>query len=325
MPPVYPPRPGQQPAPLTVPTMGAIPLPAALLSEGLVALPVKGGALDGRVFDIPAWKSWSMDRRLGFIRKFTEDKGRDPQIREFAIQILNAARVPPNQTRAAWGAIHEWVKANVRYSTEAGEQLQSPQYTLQIAAAKTGAADCDDMAILIGALGYSLGLPFRLVITGRNKATGKRVQYISGEKPEVLIVAIPNQGTRHIPAGGLVPSGATWGHIYLLVGLQPLSSQSWAFCEPTLPVPLGWDVVYGRGGGGPAGRTDLAGGVDARPIPFAMSGESATTSAPVAAEKGIVARTLDALRGAITPEAIIAIAVPTVIGIYAARAATRRG
>lgn len=324
MPPVYPPRPGS-PAPLAAPRMGAIPLPPALLREGLVLLPAPGGALDGRIYDIPAWKSWSMDRRIGFIQKFTEDKGRDPQIREFAVQILNAAQVPPNQTRAAWMAIHDWVKANVRYSTEAMEQLQSPQYTLQLAATKTGAADCDDMAILIGALGYSLGLPFKLVITGKHKATGRRVQHIHGAKAETLMVSIPGQNIRHLPAGGLVPPGATWSHIYLLVGLQPLSAQTWTFCEPTLPVPLGWDVMYGQagGGGGPAGRSDLAGAVGARPVPFALSGDTPATSAPVAAEKGVIARTLEALQNAITPEAIIAVAVPTVIGIYAAQAATR--
>lgn len=330
MPPVSPPPPPV----MAAPHMGFIPLAPALLKEGLVPLPVKGGALDGRLFDIPDWRHWSMERRLGFIDRFIQDKGRDPQLREFAVQILNAAKVPPNQTRAAWAAILTWVQKNVRYSTEAGEQLQSPQYTLEIARTATGAADCDDMAILIGALGFSLGLPYRLVISGRKRNPQRgdpgRMQYVHGPKPETLVVQTA-AGTRHLPAGGPVPGGTAWTHIYLLVGLQPLSAQTWTFAEGTLPVALGWDVLHGRMGGGAGGgaRTDLAGAdlgatVDRRPLPYLMAGpETPKTGAPAAADQGVVARTLSALRNAITPEAIVAVAVPTIIGIYAAQAASR--
>lgn len=306
--------------------LAALPLPDSILREGVRALPTNGH-LSGRIFEIPKWKDWSMERRLAFLQKFIEDKGRDPQLREFTIQVLNDARAPTTDARAQWAAILRWVQQNVRYSLEPGEQLQSPQYTLQTAATKTGAADCDDMAILIAAMGQSIALPSKLVITGRTRE-GQRAQYIHHPTPTTLQVSLYGKGLRHMPAGGLVPGGGTrWTHIYLLCGLQPLNAQTWTFCEPTLPVPLGWDVVWGGAmpqgagqSGGGAGRSDLA-GLDARPAPYLFSGPDGTPAPE--APPGVVSRTLAALRAAITPEAVIAVAVPTVIGIYAAKLATR--
>jgi hypothetical protein len=173
-------------------------------------------------------------------------------------------------------------------------------------------------------MGQSIALPFRFVVSGRNKA-GNRVQYISGDKPENLSVALM-RGMRRLDAGGMPEAGAKWSHIYVLCGLQPLSATTWAFAEPTLPVPFGWDVVYGgpppQGAAPGAGRSDLA-GVDARPAAYLFHGPDGTpapeTSAPSLAE-----RTLAALKDALRPEAVIAVAIPTVIGLYAAKLATRR-
>ena len=35
-------------------------------------------------------------------------------------------------------------------------------------------------------------------------------------------------------------------HIYLCVGWPPFGDTVWTFAEPTMRVPLGWDVVSAR-------------------------------------------------------------------------------
>jgi hypothetical protein len=48
---------------------------------------------------------------------------------------------------------------------------------------------------------------------------------------------------RWIEGVGPVPAGVQWSHIYVCVGWPPFNPAAWEFAEPTLPVPLGWDVV----------------------------------------------------------------------------------
>ena len=60
-------------------------------------------------------------------------------------------------------ALFEWVQRNIRYTKDPFrvEVLHSPRRMLELRA-----GDCDDMAILLGAMLLSVGHPVRLVVTG---------------------------------------------------------------------------------------------------------------------------------------------------------------
>lgn len=84
-------------------------------------------------------------------------------------------------------------------------------------------SNCDDQVLMLGALFESIGLPWKLVLSGRG----------------------PEGKTRYIEDGAL-PPGITWTHIYCMVGDRPFAPSRWYFCEPTVEgVPLGWDVISG--------------------------------------------------------------------------------
>ena len=84
-------------------------------------------------------------------------------------------------------------------------------------------SNCDDSALVLGSMFESVGLPWKLVLSGQG----------------------PQGKTRYIE-GDVVPSDVRWSHIYLMVGDRPFSPTNWYFAEPTVQgVPLGWDVVSG--------------------------------------------------------------------------------
>lgn len=210
--------------------------------------------LQGRLYRVTNWDRWGMAERLAFMREFVQDTARDPAISTKATQILDAARVPVKSHRAQWAALLKWVQKNVRYVNERDEKLQSPQYTLT-----ERYGDCDDMAIVLAGLGDSLRLPWRFVISGKRKGSGERVRWVEGE--------------------GKCPPNVSWHHIYLCVGWPPFRPELWEFAEPTLQVPIGWDVIEraGKGKGAAGGRADLAGRLGDSAL---GSGDaSATTSA----------------------------------------------
>jgi len=71
----------------------------------------------------------------------------------------------------------------------------------------------------------SIGLPWRLVLSGRDQANNQKVRHVEG------------QG---------IPYGVKWSHIYCMVGCPPGRGMRWYYCEPTIEgVPLGWDVIQG--------------------------------------------------------------------------------
>lgn len=85
-------------------------------------------------------------------------------------------------------------------------------------------SNCDDQVILLSTMFESVGLPWKLVLSGRGPG-GQKVRYIEGEP---------------------LPPGVAWTHIYCMVGTPPFRPNRWFFCEPTVEkVPLGWDVISG--------------------------------------------------------------------------------
>jgi len=200
------------------PALGTLPTEIA---RELVPVPYDGKSpLAGRVFKVRSWARWNEEQRIAFLRAFTIEKARDPAIAVMATRILRAARVPARDYQGQWRALLAWVQRNVMYVNERDERLASPQFTL---AHRMG--DCDDMAILLAALGDSLRLPWRFCISGRDKS-GTRHRWIEGVgHPDPMI---------------------SYVHIYLCVGWPPFGDTVWTFAEPTMTVPLGWDVVGAR-------------------------------------------------------------------------------
>jgi hypothetical protein len=100
--------------------------------------------------------------------------------------------------------------------------IQTDDHYVYVPDADVTVSNCDDLAILVYALARSIRLPARLVISGLDRS-GKKVRYIQGDRN--------------------FPSNVEWAHIYLQIGDRPYGEPVWYFAEPTLRVPLGWDVV----------------------------------------------------------------------------------
>lgn len=176
---------------------------------------------DAKAYHLPDWHNLSHPQRLVVIRQLAMMRGRDARIARLVVRVLKEAKARPRQYDKQAAAILRWVQnpENVYYVNEPGERLQDPIYTI-----KAGHGDCDDQVILLATMFESVGLPWKLVLSGRGPG-GQKVRYIEGEP---------------------VPSGVAWTHIYCMVGTPPFRPNRWFFCEPTVEkVPLGWDVISG--------------------------------------------------------------------------------
>jgi hypothetical protein len=119
--------------------------------------------------------------------------------------------------------------------------IQTDDHYVYVPSADVTVSNCDDVAILVYALARSIRLPARLVISGVDRQ-GRKRRYIQGEPG--------------------FSRDVQWSHIYLQIGDRPYGKPTWYYAEPTLQVPLGWDVVSGdasalpeMGGQGFAGTT----------------------------------------------------------------------
>lgn len=111
----------------------------------------------------------------------TEHKG-NPQVRDKAVSITQS--VPrdrrtglPNRRNyhAIASAIYDWMKTHVGYVRDPDgiEWLQSPPRTLQ-----NGYGDCDDQAVLAGALLSSIGVPTRFKVVKADPADRGRYSHV---------------------------------------------------------------------------------------------------------------------------------------------------
>lgn len=123
---------------------------------------------------------------------------KDFDVRQTAIDILLQRAVRPKDYVGEIKALFEWVQQNVRYTKDTFrvEVLHSAKRMLELRA-----GDCDDMAILLGAMLEAIGHPVRLVITG----------------PDPL---------RH----------DLFSHIYL----EAFHKGRWIPLDATMPYPMGW-------------------------------------------------------------------------------------
>ena len=104
--------------------------------------------------------------------------------------------------------------------------IQTDDHYVYVPEADATVSNCDDLAILVYALARSIRLPARLVISGTTRS-GKKVRYCQGDRNFDRTV--------------------DWSHIYLMIGDRPYGDPQWSYAEPTLNVPLGWDVVSHTG------------------------------------------------------------------------------
>jgi hypothetical protein len=166
-------------------------------------------------YHLPDWDGYKDPKKLALMRQIVLQYGRDPRVAQLAVNICRQNGVKPREYRKQAACLLKWVQDNIYYVNEPGERLQSPFYTL-----KSGLGDCDDLAILLCSLFECVRLPWKLVITAPTRMGIQR--YIEGD---------PNY--RKLP----------YSHIYCCVGNRPFNPTSWEFCEPTMSVPLGWDIV----------------------------------------------------------------------------------
>jgi transglutaminase-like putative cysteine protease len=179
---------------------------------------------EDRAHHLPDWANLSHPERLKVIREIALARGRDPRIARLAVNIFRKAGVPPREYAKQAAALLKWVQEEIYFTNEAGERLQDPVYTLKV---KMG--DCDDCSLILAALFESVGMPWRLVLSGRRTLPDGRTEKL-----------------RYVEGTGLPPDDVMWVHIYLVVGVPPFKPTTWYFCEPSIKgVPLGWDVVSG--------------------------------------------------------------------------------
>ncbi len=174
-----------------------------------------------KTYHLPDWHKLSHPERLNIIRQIAMMRGRDPRIARLAVSIIKKSGARPRQYEKQAAALLKWVQdpQNCYYVNEPGERLQDPIYTLK---AKHG--DCDDQVLLLCSLFESLGMPWRLCLSGLD-SNGQKIRYIEGAD---------------------VPGGCKWVHVYCMVGTPPFKPTHWYFCECTIEkVPLGWDVLSG--------------------------------------------------------------------------------
>jgi len=187
-----------------------------------------------KAFLARGWFRMSDKKKLRLLRSFSVQYGRDPRMREFVInRVMRQYGGVPRNYEAQAAALLKWTQTHIRYYNETAEQLQSPWYTIE-----KGFADCDDQSILIAAMAESIRLPWKFVLGGR--AFGRRARWIEGQRR---------------------PRGFRAHHIYLQLGWPPFRPTTWASAEPTLNVPLGYDVIVqgmpGKDGGGGGGGGSL--------------------------------------------------------------------
>ena len=169
-----------------------------------------------QTYHLPQWDKFDDRQKLAMIRKIVMQYGRDPRIAQLAVAILKDAGCKPREYKKQCAALLKFVQTKIYYVNEPAERLQSPLYTL-----RTGLGDCDDLAILLCSFFECLNFPWKLVVSGKTPE-GNLIRYHDGDADY-----------RRIP----------YSHIYCVVGNRPFTPTEWYYCEPTMEVPFGWDIV----------------------------------------------------------------------------------
>jgi transglutaminase-like putative cysteine protease len=130
--------------------------------------------------------------------RLIREGAKDFYVRQHAIAIFRARAVRPKDRLGEVAALFDWVRRHVRYTRDIFrvELLHSARRMLELRA-----GDCDDMAILLGAMLVSTGHPVRLVLVGFRP---DRPHAYSHVYPEVLV------GGRWIPVDASTSRPLGW-------------------------------------------------------------------------------------------------------------------
>lgn len=117
---------------------------------------------------------------IDVMRKLVDQAAGDPSFVRFAIEIVRG--VAPYDHIGEAAAVYQWVSRNIRYTMDpvTKEKLYSPQDLLKIRA-----GDCDDIAMLMGAIMIALGFPSRLITIAANPTDPNEFShvYLEAEVP----------------------------------------------------------------------------------------------------------------------------------------------
>jgi transglutaminase-like putative cysteine protease len=143
----------------------------------------------------------------GLIANLIREGARDFYVRQKAIEIFREAGAAPRDRWAEVCALFNWVRNNIRYTRDIfrTELLHTARRMLELRA-----GDCDDMAILLGAMLISTGHPVRLALAGFRP---KKPDGYSHIYPEVYVKGkwIALDATMNRPMGWAPP--ALWKRI----------------------------------------------------------------------------------------------------------------
>jgi len=110
----------------------------------------------------------SDEERLQLLADLVEEGSQDPIIRETAIRILKAYRVPEKDEIGEVKAIFDWVKRNFRYTKDitGRDTYHTARRILELKV-----FDCDDATIILDSLLASIGYPVgaRIITTSPDK------------------------------------------------------------------------------------------------------------------------------------------------------------
>lgn len=139
----------------------------------------------------PAGIADTLDRMTRIVREYR----RNPTIRQLAIEVRQAARVPAKDWMGEVRALHRFVSSYIVYVRDVRnvETLTIPTLTL-----KNRAGDCDDQAMLLASLLEALGHPTKFVA----------MWFPPPAQPHVLTETLI--GTRWIPVETTVPCAVGW-------------------------------------------------------------------------------------------------------------------
>jgi len=98
------------------------------------------------------------EQTVTVMRKLIDQALVDPAFVRFAIDVVRS--VPAHDEASEVAAIFSWVNQNIRYTKD---PVTKEKLTPLAELLKLRAGDCDDMAMLIGAIAIAVGYPARLV------------------------------------------------------------------------------------------------------------------------------------------------------------------
>lgn len=136
---------------------------------------------------------------VAVMRRLVDQAQADPTFVRFVVDLVRA--VPAYDDLGETRQLYEWVRQNIRYTKDpvSKEKLYPPQELLKIRA-----GDCDDLAMLLGAMGLTLGYPARLITISADPENPQEFSHV------YLELEVPPGSGQWIPLDAARP-GAQYG------------------------------------------------------------------------------------------------------------------